>query len=421
MLIHRVAWFLFIWDIHISGSETSDELIVSPSNVQDGGTFTVTCDASRAGVPTTVTTITQLCISWKHRFYDDHSSYATYYTYKNPNNNSYPPDTSPPRNWTFNFSGSQQGTSDIPNNRNTMKIEIMVYDAACTDFGYYSCNATYMDLNNNIETSKYQQQYLSIRTNKIGLAYMSLNPQNQEGYGIYESFNPVGSYVTLKCTVWGPKELSINWKFGNADYDIRHFTPLNGTDALMFGETDPSCMLYMYRSEITFQTEYRYDGYMYVCVVTTNNKELTVGNMTIYTTKAIVNPTVIQEGKKFTVICDASRAGVPTTVSSIDSLSIDWSNGTGDPVTFASNQIHSLPYDVSFLPEKKNWSFAFFRGLNDTSNWNTMKIKILVEEAKCSDAGLYLCTANKYYTYNNSFSLSRNQSVISLSKMSLNL
>lgn len=47
-------------------TDESSENIVSPSEITIGESFTVTCDATRAGVPENVTTVYKLAIAWRN-------------------------------------------------------------------------------------------------------------------------------------------------------------------------------------------------------------------------------------------------------------------------------------------------------------------------------------------------------------------
>ncbi|XP_059161486.1 uncharacterized protein LOC131944708 [Physella acuta] len=148
MLSPIVLCFLFfLWGTHSASGQT----IISPSEIEEGGAFTVTCDASRAGVPEGAATISRLTISWTNGTAPP-TTYARYRLFPAPYSSTFPPQTSLSRNWTFTFNGSQQGTSDAPSNRNTMRIEMVVNDAVADDAGLYYCNATYLDVAGDLVT-----------------------------------------------------------------------------------------------------------------------------------------------------------------------------------------------------------------------------------------------------------------------------
>lgn len=59
--------------------------------------------------------------------------------------------------------------------------------------------------------------------------------------------------------------------------------------------------------------------------------------------QTIVSTSVIEEGGSYTVTCDASRSGVPPSVTSIVSLAIAYTSGTAPIATYARYIIISQP------------------------------------------------------------------------------
>ncbi|XP_059161468.1 uncharacterized protein LOC131944690 isoform X1 [Physella acuta] len=266
-------------------NQTTKDTLVSPSVIEEGGTFTVTCDASRAGVPTSVISIVSLTIASSNGGTEP-KTLARNRLYPPPYQSQLPPITSPARNWSFQFTGSLSATSDRPINRNTIKIEIVVNDAKCSDAGLYFCNATYLNENDD-ETPASNYQNVTSRARAVPLSLM-LVPQYEEGLGPYQSVNPAGSNVTLTCNVNGPKALIFTWKYGPSIYDVNSFTSYPVQNAVSVAEpvlvsSGTTCVQYIHSSTLKFQTEDMYDGYMYVCVATENNRDTKIGNMTIYT------------------------------------------------------------------------------------------------------------------------------------------
>ncbi|XP_059161358.1 uncharacterized protein LOC131944639 [Physella acuta] len=284
MFCNFVLGFFFLWKTQTVSAQQASQTIVSPLMIAEGGSFTVRCDASRGGVPTNFQTISRLNLVWTPGTVAP-ITLARYRTFISPYNNSYPPQTSPARNWTFNFSGGQQGTSERLNNRNTMKIEMVVYDAKCADAGLYFCNATYITPNDD-EITVYQYQNVTSIIQAVPLS-LTLFPQYEEGLGPYESVNPAGSNVTLTCRVNGPKALTFTWRYGKPSSDVNSFTSYPVQNDILVYEpfqisSGTTCIQYRHTSTLKFQTEDMYDGYMYVCVATENNRDTIVGNITIY-------------------------------------------------------------------------------------------------------------------------------------------
>ncbi|XP_059161517.1 uncharacterized protein LOC131944733 [Physella acuta] len=296
MLCNFVFGFFFLWkSIAVNG-----QTLVSASVIKEGGTFTVTCDASRAGVPTTATTVVSLVIGWTAGTAVP-TTFARYRLFPSPYNSNSPPQTSPARNWTFNFTGSQREISATPNNRNTMKIEMVVYDARCTDAGLYFCNATYL---NTVGEATPTAQYQTVTgITRVVPMSLTLDPQYSEGLGPYQSVNPAGSNVALTCRVYGPKALTFTWKYGPSRSDVNSFTSYPVQNAISVDEpvqisSGTTCVQYGHTSTLKFQTEDMYDGYMYVCVATENNEDTIVGNIIIYTQQVTAPPSTESENNK---------------------------------------------------------------------------------------------------------------------------
>ncbi|XP_059149085.1 uncharacterized protein LOC131936188 [Physella acuta] len=328
-------WMAILCFSKVKGQSSRND-IVSPSVAETGGTFTVTCDASRAGVPTTATTISSLRIT--HRRGTINSLLAFYRTLIPPYYNLIPPTSIPVRNWTLYFEGNQNNTGERPKNRNTMKMALVVHDPRCADAGTYICHGKYMlsDTDYEPELDGFYQN-LSIKVGRKMSFY--LNPMNNTGLGPFESVHRPGSSVTIYCSVEGPNNVTFKWIIGS-NFSITSLYPaLNPIFERV--DIEPACSRYRYSSTLKFQIEYKYDGYMFMCVATENNRDTVVGNMAIYTqigteeahtgqriSDQLISPSVAETGGTFTVTCDASRAGVPTTATTVRTLVIEWSDGT---------------------------------------------------------------------------------------------
>ncbi|XP_059149088.1 uncharacterized protein LOC131936191 [Physella acuta] len=413
-----------------TGQRISDQLI-SPSVVETGGTFIVTCDASRAGVPTTATTVRTLMIEWSDGTQQlkplaRYGHNGTQYEAKRL------PQTFPARKWAFRFSGTLQRTSNKPKNRNTMKIEMVVYDAKCTDAGLYFCTAIYLNSNKNVSIiNSYQNLTIKGESRPVFVSLYS-NTRDKIGLRPFQSVIRIGSDVDVTCIIEGPKDLNIRWMFGSRLSNFNTFTPYSGSVVEPVEvSSGTTCVQYLYSSTLKFQTEDKYDGYMYVCVVTENNKDKIFGNITVYNKKGtesaytsqprsetILKQNVVNVTTSFTVTCDASRAGVPTNATTILRLTIARTDGTKEPTTLADYNTLTSPYESSFQPESssmKTWFFEFSGRLDGLpyrlNNRNTMKIDMTIRDARCPDEGLYFCTAIYVNSHNDVLMESRYQNI----------
>ncbi|XP_059161276.1 uncharacterized protein LOC131944605 [Physella acuta] len=156
-----VLTVFLIWAIQLIDGQGVSHVIVTPQVVAVGGCFTVSCDASRAGVPEIASTVSSLTLGWT----DGRSPPTEYsgYGILPPYNFTNPP---PSRNWTFEFTGSLQGTSDRPFNRNTMRIEMVVHNTKLADTGFYICGASYFFWVDE-EISVYKFQHITIDGNLV--------------------------------------------------------------------------------------------------------------------------------------------------------------------------------------------------------------------------------------------------------------
>ncbi|XP_059155129.1 uncharacterized protein LOC131940486 [Physella acuta] len=349
MFFYIVMCWIFILEKKIADSQGVVTSIVSSDEIDEGEPFTVTCNALLASVPGDIKTITKLYIRWSEDGNEQYTYYARYRLYIPPYNLTiFSNDTS--RTVTVYFSGSLRETSDStrPENRDTMKIEILFHDAICTDEGYFYCGASYMDAED-FERSTYNKQFLYIFSIAVDPWSFYISPQSQWKYAEGNSINPAGSDVTLFCGVDGPKQLNITWKFRNTSGEISTFIPLQiDYSSSSFRWYSPSivCHRYYYYSEIRFQTEDKYDGYTFMCLATAYNRDTSIGNMTIHTQKTIAIPAVIREGTNFSLTCEPFLAGVPKNNTKVESLKISWSDETGNTISIAEYWRNNSSYSA---------------------------------------------------------------------------
>ncbi|XP_059159894.1 uncharacterized protein LOC131943697 [Physella acuta] len=190
-------------------------------------------------------------------------------------------------NWRFNFSGSLPvaNAAERPDNRNSMKIEIVAPQSKRIDAGKYVCFAVYLVNDNEVNTERYQYLTVTVRNGTL----FNFMPLNDYELGPYEAFYPAPSKVKLICSLETQlKDVTFRWMFGSRlssfnsfqHYSIHKDVSFSGPVKFNVG-TD--CFYKLHSSTLTVTTEEKYDGYMYVCVATENNKDTLVGNLTIYT------------------------------------------------------------------------------------------------------------------------------------------
>ncbi|CAL1546365.1 unnamed protein product, partial [Lymnaea stagnalis] len=118
--------------------------IIDKEYVPVGGMFTVTCDASRfppGTIPSNLNVITELGMV---RFVDGgrREPIATYRPFPIPGFSNVSKFFPTGRNWAVEASGGVASGDDTTNNKVTIKLELVVKDAKCSDAGIYSCNAS---------------------------------------------------------------------------------------------------------------------------------------------------------------------------------------------------------------------------------------------------------------------------------------
>ncbi|XP_059162458.1 uncharacterized protein LOC131945864 [Physella acuta] len=141
-------------------SQTMSNNILSKTEVEAGGSFTVTCDASRAAVPADASigsVLVQLNNGSEKIVVAKYWTFAPILSVRDPSR------IFPVRNWTYNFDGSLRGTADRPKNRNTMRIEIYAVDAKCQDAGSYFCIVEYLVGTSNTLITKESYQTLVVK------------------------------------------------------------------------------------------------------------------------------------------------------------------------------------------------------------------------------------------------------------------
>ncbi|XP_059149106.1 uncharacterized protein LOC131936209, partial [Physella acuta] len=174
-----------------------------------------------------------------------------------------------------------------------------------------------------------------------------------------------GVPTALLCKVNGPQNLTLQWKFGNSKSNFSSFQPFFGRNVTTVSKlmrTDPvrPCVRYSHSSTLAFFVEDKYEGYVYVCVATENNRDTVVGNKTMYDiiesiqqratvygksltmTDTLVNPNVVADGGSFTLRC-LPPSTVPSYVTIVDMLTISRKSGTNVPERLADYYISQFP------------------------------------------------------------------------------
>lgn len=119
----------------------------------------------------------------------------------------------------------------------------------------------------------------------------------------------------------------------------------------------------------------------------------------------VVVPNPIAANQQFTVTCEANRFPlVPSSVTNINALILSRNLSTGNAVV-ASYVAFNPPgsndnLTKSTIPLGRNWTISF-NGNTDasgsiTGNRNTMRIVLVVWDARCEDAGIYRCHVDYY-------------------------
>ncbi|XP_059161457.1 uncharacterized protein LOC131944680 isoform X2 [Physella acuta] len=165
-----------------------------------------------------------------------------------------------------------------------MKIQMTLNEAICSDAGLYFCTVNYINQEHDLVFKSRNQSVTS--SSRLVPVSLTLFPQHDVGLGQFVSSNPAGSNVTLTCNVTGPEDLFFKWKYGKSSASLSNFLIYPVQNDISVAKpvrvsSGTTCIQYLHSSTLKFQTEDMYDGYMYVCMVTANNDETMVGNMTI--------------------------------------------------------------------------------------------------------------------------------------------
>ncbi|XP_059163716.1 uncharacterized protein LOC131946789 isoform X2 [Physella acuta] len=115
--------------------------IVSRKRVKVNGPFTLTCDANHVGVPRLTSGLYRLVISFSEG--GERRVLARLGIGSFQLKVASPPETWPPRNWTFTFHGAEKLDDSGRLNRDAAVVELSINDALLADSGCYCCQATY--------------------------------------------------------------------------------------------------------------------------------------------------------------------------------------------------------------------------------------------------------------------------------------
>ncbi|XP_059157197.1 uncharacterized protein LOC131941745 [Physella acuta] len=434
----------------VAWSSVSCDTIVNPYVVADGGSFVLKCDASLAGVPANATSITATAILWKNwttpKIYLAHYS-VNHHPYKKKN----PPPAFPERNWTFNFSGgfdrSEYFEKYNPKNRNTMKIEIVVKDAKCTDAGTYFCNVDYLDAKDD-EVFVSMSQDLTIKVCKQSSTNTLLSTDVVED-GLSFTVTCDSSRAGIPANAATVKTMYIAWTNGTempinlARYDIRTnpytfkmlpqnssswkrtFEFIGGFEGLLDRPNNRNTM----KIKMTVYNSESSDTGLYICNGIYFNSRGEESQTQLYqylsikaSSDAMFNPNVVPLEDSFLFKCDANIAGVPEDARTIKRLTFGMPPNRDThftlTVVISEYKIDSLPFIVNVPPTQyaiNNWNFynsgGFEGSAKNPNNRNTMQIKIVARGAKCADGDTYFCKAEYMGANNKELSVSKSQNL----------
>ncbi|CAL1546364.1 unnamed protein product [Lymnaea stagnalis] len=234
------------------------------SEIQDGDTFKLICEASRIGsVPQTVTTLYSLSIE-RTVSGTEVELIAIYSPGLSKNLTKNIPGG---RQWVIEASGGR-GTIHPDYNRASIKLTLYVPDAQCADTGLYSCNANFPPVDG--LSSAGRSQTLTSKA-KTDVPVLTLEHHNGNDSDV--SKNTEGQDVKLTCSFEGPGGLVLTWMIGpirgtnfvphESNHDVQMVTPSPITNPCERGK---------YTSTLTFKV--LAVDMMYICVARDTDGEI---------------------------------------------------------------------------------------------------------------------------------------------------
>ncbi|CAL1546367.1 unnamed protein product [Lymnaea stagnalis] len=254
--------------------------------IEDGGRFNLTCDASRiGGIPAAVTEISELSIERVWVGYNpNHTLISMIATYRIlPEEEAIQTIVPTDRGWLIEESGNNYPTG--LNNRATMKIVLYVPYTYCFDAGSYTCKARFNQTGGVSEASRSET---IIYKERINIPVITLDPHN--GYAPDVSSNMVGEEVKLTCQIQGLVSLAgleLTWLTGPRGGNNFVPYPTDGAETVTPGPPDRPCERGKYESTLTFKVP-AVDT-TYTCVAKDGDNGASRTNFTIVHTASIGN------------------------------------------------------------------------------------------------------------------------------------
>uniref|UniRef100_A0A0B7ACC3 Ig-like domain-containing protein n=2 Tax=Arion vulgaris TaxID=1028688 RepID=A0A0B7ACC3_9EUPU len=265
--------------------------IVTVKAIEDKGTFTITCDASRVQFPpedSNITDIFGLILGINTTANPSITYFATYYPQR-PAGQQTSNTTLPNRKWITNINGGQgNGTG----NRGTIKIETLVPDAMCTDAGFYTCTVQYFSraqLKPLVETQNVSAQ-AATKDLVLSLDPLNTGPNDPRNYSIYK----LDTNVTITCRVDGPPNRFLKWTrerrpangFDISYEDYPYANDISYENATQTGTGSCSIFRYISRLKLVVSTEDK--NRTYQCVIQTDGVDGTT-RVDVLTAGATIN------------------------------------------------------------------------------------------------------------------------------------
>ncbi|CAL1541748.1 unnamed protein product [Lymnaea stagnalis] len=248
--------------------------LIDRSEIEDGGSFNLTCDVSRIGnsnVPPIVTSLYSLTI--ERTVVSGTQTIAVYSPALFKNFTKTIPDNRP---WVIEASGGKSSSADPDLNRATIKLTLYVPDAKCTDAGIYSCNANFPSVGGVSTASRSQNM-----TSKAKTEDPIINSDHHNGNNPHYSSNPEGQNLTLTCSVLGPKSLVLKWQYRATNgFNLEDY-PYTNAIKVANPLPVPGTTCDQYRLESALALIVQSQETLYVCAVLDGNNRVTETNFTI--------------------------------------------------------------------------------------------------------------------------------------------
>nr|KAI8747355.1 hypothetical protein BgiMline_019073 [Biomphalaria glabrata] len=263
--------FRFLFHVHfLLLSAAGLQPIITPHEFFIGWTINATCDYQTLNINPAAQVVETLILLRKTWSDSNFTKIAVYNPFLKKNITTSIP---PGRDWNITFSGGENNDNNIQ----TIRINLFINDAVCSDVGLYKCVA-HTDVDELPTESPVQNLTADGHVSQEPLVMV---PDNKNGPNYSE--NEVGDNITLTCTAYGPDDLILTWKYTTKESKVEknsNLMDITRADPVVKSTNGP-CILWKLETTLSFPFLETDDGNTFICIVYDHTTEFMRENFTI--------------------------------------------------------------------------------------------------------------------------------------------